>query len=100
MCSPVVGTRGIACTNSWEDCAIVTAVELGPFVHVRHGGSGFGGIGACASSGIVSASWNVSLASESSSESVTKAVSLAKKTVGLGLYPSWVSVAKAFLVKA
>ena len=113
MCSPVVGTRGIACTNSREDCAIVAAVkvvtfaanaraelELGPFGHVRHGGSGFGGIGACASSGIVSASWNVSLASESSSGSVTKAVSLAKKTVGLGLYPSWVSVAKAFLVKA
>ena len=32
--SPVVGTRGIACTNSREDCAIVAAVELGPFVHV------------------------------------------------------------------
>ena len=79
MCSPVVGTRGITCTNSREDCAIVVAVELGPFVHVRHGGSGFGGIGACASSGIVSASWNVSLASESSSESVTEAVSLGRE---------------------
>ena len=96
-----------------EDCAIVAAVrvvtlaanarvelELGPLAHVRHGESGFRGIGACASSGIVSASWNVSLASESSPESVPKAVSLAKKTVELGLYPSWVSVAMAFLVKA
>ena len=112
MCSPVVGTRGIACTNSQEDCAIVAAVkvvtlaanarvelELGPFVHVRHKEAG-SDIGACASSGIVSASWNVSLASESSSESVTKAVSLAKKTVGLELYPYWVSVAATFLVKA
>ena len=35
--------------------------------------AGLGGIGACALSGIISASWNVSLASESSSESVTKA---------------------------
>ena len=38
--------------------------------------AGLGGIGACALSGIISASWNVSLASESSSESVTKADSL------------------------
>ena len=53
-----------------EDCAIVATVtlatnarvelELGPLAHVRHGESGLGGIGACASSGIVSASWNVS----------------------------------------
>ena len=92
MCSPVIGTRGVACTNSREDCAIVAAVrvvtlainarvelELGPLAHVRHGESGFGGIGACASSGVVSASWNVSLASESSSESVIKAISLGRK---------------------
>ena len=46
---------------------------LGPLAHVRRGESGLGGIGACASSGIVSVSWNVSLSSESSSESVTKA---------------------------
>ena len=90
--SPIVGTRGIARTNSWEDCAIVAAVrvvalainarvelELGPLAHVRHGESGFGGIGACASSGVVSASWNVSLASESSSEFVTKADSLRRE---------------------
>ena len=38
--------------------------------------AGLGGIGACALSGIISASWNVSLAPESSSESVTKADSL------------------------
>ena len=77
----------------WEkDCAIVAAVrvvtlatnarvelDLGTPAHVRHGESGPGGIGACASSGIVSASWNVSLASESSSESVTKAVSLGRE---------------------
>ena len=75
-----------------EDCAIVAAVrvvtlatnarveiELGPLAHVRHGESGLGGISACASSGIVSASWNVSLASESSSESVTKADSLGRE---------------------
>ena len=53
-----------------EDCAIVAAVtlatnarvelELGPLARVRHGENGLGGIGACASSGIVSASWNVS----------------------------------------
>ena len=74
------------------DCAIVAAVrvvtlatnarvelELGPLAHVRHGESGFGGIGACASSGVVSASWNVSLASESSSEFVTKADSLRRE---------------------
>ena len=92
MCSPVIGTRGVACTNSREDCAIVAAVrvvtlainarvelELGPLAHVRHGESGLGGIGACVSSGIVSASWSVSLASESSSESVTKADSLGRE---------------------
>ena len=78
-----------------EDCAIVAIVaavrvvtlaanarvelELGPLAHVRHGESGLGGIGACVSSGIVSASWSVSLASESSSESVTKAVSLGRE---------------------
>ena len=28
VCSPVVGTRGIACTNSQEDCAIVAAVKV------------------------------------------------------------------------
>ena len=44
---------------------------------IRRGESGLGGIGACALSGIVSASWNVSLASESSSES--KAVSLGRE---------------------
>ena len=71
---------------SWaegEGCAVVAAVGvitlatnarvglgLGPLARVRRGESGFGGIGACASSGVVSASWNVSLAS---SESVTKA---------------------------
>ena len=97
MCSPVIGTRGVACTNSREDCAIVAAVrvvtlainarvelELGPLAHVRHGESGFGGIGACASSGVVSASWNVSLASESSSEFVTKADSLRREDSSTG----------------
>ena len=39
--------------------------------------AGLGGIGACALSGIISASWNVSLASESSSES--KAISLGRE---------------------
>ena len=38
--------------------------------------AGLGGIAACTLSGIISASWNVSLAPESSSESVTKADSL------------------------
>ena len=52
-------------------------LELGPLTRVRRGESGLGGIGACALSGIVSASWNVSLASESSSES--KAVSLGRE---------------------
>ena len=77
---------------SGEGCAVVAAVGvitlatnarvglgLGPLAHVRRGESGLGGIDACASPGIVSASWNVSLASESSSESVTKAVSLGRK---------------------
>ena len=75
-----------------EGCAVVAAVgvitlasnarvglELGPLAHVRRGKSGLEGIYACASPGIVSASWNVSLASESSSESVTKVVSLGRK---------------------
>ena len=74
-----------------KDCAIVAAVrvvtsatnarvelELGPLAQARRGESRLGGIGACASSGIVSASWNVSLASESSSESV-KVVSLGRE---------------------
>ena len=47
--------------------------------HIRRGESGLGGIGACDLSGIVSASWNVSLVSESSSESVTKAGSLCRE---------------------
>ena len=77
---------------SGEGCAVVVAVGvitlatyacvglgLGPLTHVRHGESGLGGIDACASPGIVSVSWSVSLASESSSESVTKAVSLGRK---------------------
>ena len=54
-------------------------LELGPLTRVRRGESGLGGIGACALSGIVSASWNVSLVSESSSESVTKADSLGRE---------------------
>ena len=75
-----------------EGCAVVAAVEVitfatnarvglasGPLAHVRRGESGLGGIDAYASPGIVSASWNVSLASESSSESVSKAVSLGRK---------------------
>ena len=77
---------------SGEGCAVVAAVGvitlatnarvglgLGPLAHVRRGESGLGGIEACASPGIVSASWSVSLASESSSKSVTKAVSLGRK---------------------
>ena len=65
--------RGAGVWAKREDCAIVAAVrvvtlatnarvelELGPLAHIRHGESGLGGIGACASSGIVSASWNVS----------------------------------------
>ena len=95
-----------------EDCAIVAAVrvvtlatnarvelELGPLAHVRHGESRLGGIGACASSGIVSASWNVSFASESSSESVTKEVSLGREDSRTGTLSFLVSVAEAFLVK-
>ena len=77
-------------SRAWG-CAIVAAVwvarielESGPLAHVRRGESGLGGIDACASPGIVSASWNVSLASESSSESVTKAVSLSRKDSGTG----------------
>ena len=75
-----------------EGCAVVAAVGvitpatnaragpgLGPPAHARRGESGLGGIDACASPGIVSASWNVSLVSESSSESVTKAFSLGRK---------------------
>ena len=72
-----------------EGCAVVGLItlatnarvrlRLGPLAHVRRGESGLGGIDACASPCIVSASWNVSLASESSSESVTKAVSLGRK---------------------
>ena len=70
---------GIACTHSRKDCAIVAAVwvvtlatnagvelELGPLAHVQHRESSLGGIGASSSSGIVSASWNVSLASSPS----------------------------------
>ena len=77
-------------SRAWDadagGCAIVAAVwvecvelESGPLAHVQRGESGLGGIDACASPGIVSASWNVSLASEPSSESVTKAVSLGRK---------------------
>ena len=59
-----------------EGCAVVAAVGvitlatnarvglgLGPLAHVRRGESRLGGIDACASPGIVSASWSVSLAS-------------------------------------
>ena len=59
-------------------------LELGPLTRVRRGESGLGGIGACALSGIVSASWNVSLVSESSSESVTKADSLGREDCRTG----------------
>ena len=77
------------------DCAVVAVVrtvplatdvragscrlELGPLTRVRHGESGLGGIGACALSGIVSVSLNVTLVSESSSESVNKADSLGRE---------------------
>ena len=73
---------------SGEGCAVVAAVGvitlttnprvglgLGRLAHVRRGESGLGGIDACASPGI----WNVSLASESSSESATKADSLGRE---------------------
>ena len=53
--------------------ASTSILELGPLTCVRHGESGLGGIGACTLSGIVSASGNVSLVSELSSESVNKA---------------------------
>ena len=75
-------------------CAIVAAVwvarvelESGPLAHVQRGESGLGGIGACASSGIVSVSWNVSLSSESSSESVTKADLLGSEDSRTGTLP-------------
>ena len=55
---------------------VVFELELRPLMRVRRGESGLRGIGACTLSGIISASWNVSLAPESSSESVTKADSL------------------------
>ena len=80
-----------------EGCAVIAAVgvitlasnarvglELGLLAHVQRGKSGLEGIYACASPGIISASWNVSLASESSSESVTKAVALSRKDSGTG----------------
>ena len=54
-------------------CAVTSILEFGPLTHVRHGESGLRSISACALSGIVSASWNVSVVSESSSESVNKA---------------------------
>ena len=54
-------------------CAFTCRLELGPLTRVRHGESGLRSISACTLSGIVSASWNVSLVSESSSESVNKA---------------------------
>ena len=65
---------------------------------VRRGESGLGGIGAYALSEIASASQDVSLASESSSES--RQACKVGDMVGLGLDPSWVAVAEAFLVKA
>ena len=58
---------------------IYMQLELGPPMRVRYGESGLGGIGASALSGIVSASWNVSLVSESSSESVNKVDSLGRE---------------------
>ena len=60
-------------------CTFACKLGLGPLTRVQRGESGLGGIDACASPGIVSASWSVSLASESSSKSVTKAVSLGRK---------------------
>ena len=61
-------------------------LELGfrLLTRVRRGESGLGGIGACALSGIVSASWNVSLVSESSSESVNQADLLGREDGGTG----------------
>ena len=113
MCSSlVVGTRSIACANIWEDCAIVTAVgiithttnarvevEFGLLAHVRRGESGLGGIDVCGLPGIVSASWNVSLASESSSE-ITKADSLGGEDGRTGALFFFVSVTEAFPLKA
>ena len=54
-------------------------LELGPLTRVRRGESGLGDVGACALSGIVSALWSVSLVSESSSESGTKADSFGRE---------------------
>ena len=55
------------------------SVDLGSLTRVQRGERGLEGIGVCALSGIVSVSWNVSLVSESSSESVTKTDSLGKE---------------------
>ena len=90
-----------------EGCAVVAAVGvitlatnarvglgLGPLAHVRSGESGLGGIDACALSEIASAFQDVSLASESSSES--RQTCKVGDMVGLGLDPSWVAVAEAF----
>ena len=60
-------------------CTFTFKLELGPLTRFRRGESGLGGIGACAVSGIVSASWNASLVSESSSEPVAKADSLGRE---------------------
>ena len=88
-------------------CAIVAAVwiervelESGPLAHVQRGESGRGGIVACASSGIVSVSWNVSLSSESSSESVTKADLLGREDGRTGALFFFVAVTEAFPMKA
>ena len=64
-------------THARVHAEVEFTLKLGPLTRVRRGESGLGGIGGCALSGIVSVSWNVSLASESSSES--KAISLGRE---------------------
>ena len=100
----------MAQANGEADCAIVAVPWVAPSAtnarvdpnkdrsRVRRGESGPVGIGACALSEIASASQDVSLASESSSES--RQACKVGDMVGLGLDPSWIAVAEAFLVKA
>ena len=66
-------------TGSCGGRAFTFKLKLGPLTRVRRGESGLGGLGACASSGIVSALWNTLLVSESPPESVAKADSLGRE---------------------
>ena len=83
-------------THARVHAEVEFTLKLGLLTRVRRGESGLGGIGACALSGIVSASWNVSLASESSSESVTKVDSLGRKDGRTGALSFLGSISRGF----